>query len=276
MPAPRIAFQSSLPRSGSTLFSNIIGQNPLFHVTPTSGLLDLLYVAREQYNSGLEFKAQDQELMEKAFLGFCRGGLEGYCIGLTDKQWVLDKSRGWGIHYQFLNAFYPDPRIVCMVRDPVDIFCSMERNFRNASLKSSGFVNHAEMLNTSLEKRMDHWASSPPVGLALERLLEVVRQGLDRHLLFIRYEDLCSNPKAELERFYSYLELTFYPGHDFEKVKQVTQENDTLYGMFGDHLIRERVAPMPSQALQVLGSNLCDWVHNRYAWFYDRFGYAVD
>ena len=75
MPAPRIAFQSSLPRSGSTLFSNIIGQNPLFHVTPTSGVLDLLYVAREQYNSGLEFKAQDQELMEKAFLGFCRGGL---------------------------------------------------------------------------------------------------------------------------------------------------------------------------------------------------------
>lgn len=39
---PSIAFQSSLPRSGSTLFSNIVGQNPAFHVTPTSGLLDLL------------------------------------------------------------------------------------------------------------------------------------------------------------------------------------------------------------------------------------------
>ena len=80
--SPRIAFQSSLPRSGSTLFSNIMGQNPEFHVTPTSGLLDLLYVARGQFSRGEEFKAQDREEMERAFAGFCRGGLEGYGAGL--------------------------------------------------------------------------------------------------------------------------------------------------------------------------------------------------
>ena len=32
----QLAFQSSLPRSGSTLFSNIVGQNLAFHVTPIS------------------------------------------------------------------------------------------------------------------------------------------------------------------------------------------------------------------------------------------------
>jgi sulfotransferase len=30
-----IYFQSSLPRTGSTLLQNLIGQNPNFHVTPT-------------------------------------------------------------------------------------------------------------------------------------------------------------------------------------------------------------------------------------------------
>ena len=68
--SPRIAFQSSLPRAGSTLFSNIVGQNPAFHVTPTSGLLDLLYVARGQFSRGEEFKAQGREEMERAFIGF--------------------------------------------------------------------------------------------------------------------------------------------------------------------------------------------------------------
>jgi sulfotransferase len=102
----RIAFQSSLPRSGSTLFSNIVGQNPAFHVTPTSGLLDLLYVARGQFSRGEEFKAQGREEMERAFIGFCRGGLEGYASALTDKPWLLDKSRGWSVHYAFLAAFY--------------------------------------------------------------------------------------------------------------------------------------------------------------------------
>ena len=48
--SPRIAFQSSLPRSGSTLLSNIVGQNPEFHVTPTSGLLDLLKGARHYFS----------------------------------------------------------------------------------------------------------------------------------------------------------------------------------------------------------------------------------
>lgn len=76
MPNPtRIAFQSSLPRSGSTLLSNIVAQNPEFHVTPTSGLLDLLYTARSQFSRGEEFKAQNREEMERAFIGFCRGGL---------------------------------------------------------------------------------------------------------------------------------------------------------------------------------------------------------
>jgi sulfotransferase len=46
--APRIGVQASLPRSGSTLLSNSIGLNPDFHGTPTSGVLDLLYVARVQ------------------------------------------------------------------------------------------------------------------------------------------------------------------------------------------------------------------------------------
>ena len=168
---PQIAFQSSLPRSGSTLLSNIVGQNPNFHVTPTSGLLDLLYVARGQFSRGEEFKAQERGEMERAFAGFCRGALEGYAAALTNKPWLLDKSRDWGVHYAFLNAFYPDPKIVCMLRDPVDILCSMERNYRKASLQDPGLVNHSEMVNTSLEKRVDYWVVSTPVGLAMERLL---------------------------------------------------------------------------------------------------------
>lgn len=269
---PRIAFQSSLPRSGSTLLSNIVGQNPAFHVTPTSGLLDLLYTARSQFSRGEEFKAQHREEMERAFIGFCRGGLEGYAAALTSKPWLLDKSRGWGVHYAFLNAFYPNPKIVCMLRDPVDILCSMERNYRKAALRDPGLVNNSEMLNTSLEKRLDHWLASPPVGLAMERLLEILRHGIDQQMLFIRYEDLCANPGQEMERFYAYLGLPSYENHDFINVEQITVEDDKVYGVFGDHTIRRQVEPQPSRGGEVLGAHLCDWIRQRYGWFYERFG----
>ena len=50
----QIFFQSSLPRAGSTLLQNIMGQNPEFYVTPTSGVLELLHSARFQYTNVLK------------------------------------------------------------------------------------------------------------------------------------------------------------------------------------------------------------------------------
>ena len=38
-----------------------MGQNPQFYVTPTSGLLELVFGARANYTNSPEFKAQDAE-----------------------------------------------------------------------------------------------------------------------------------------------------------------------------------------------------------------------
>ena len=146
-------FQSSLPRAGSTLLQNIMGQNPDFYVTPTSGVLELVYAARSNYSDSPEFKAQDTELMKKGFLSFCAGGINSYFEAITDKKYVIDKSRGWGVHYDFLNSFYPNPKIVCMIRDPRAIMASMEKNFRKNQHLDSGIVNHAEMTGTTTEKK---------------------------------------------------------------------------------------------------------------------------
>ena len=72
----QIFFQSSLPRAGSTLLQNVMGQNPEFYVTPTSGVLELVYASRNNYTNSPEFKAQDAELMKKGFLSFCKNGVE--------------------------------------------------------------------------------------------------------------------------------------------------------------------------------------------------------
>ena len=166
----KIFFQSSLPRAGSTLLQNILGQNPDFYVTPTSGVLELLYAARSNYSNDVAFKAQNPELMKKGWLNFCNQGLMGFYNGVTTKKYVMDKSRGWGIHYDFLNSFYPNPKIVCMVRDLRSIYASMEKNFRKNPEKDSGIVNWAELKGTTTAKRVDFWVLNPPVGIALERL----------------------------------------------------------------------------------------------------------
>ena len=65
----KIFFQSSLPRVGSSLLQNIFAQRPDTYATPTDGTLELLFASRANYTESAEFKAQDADLMKKAFIG---------------------------------------------------------------------------------------------------------------------------------------------------------------------------------------------------------------
>ena len=268
----QLYFQSSMPRAGSTLLQNIFAQNPEIYATPTSGVLELVYAARANYTESPEFKAQDGELMKEGFRNFCRKGVQGFFDAITDRPYVVDKSRGWGIHYDMLNFFYPQPKVICMVRDLRDIVASMEKNFRKSQHLSDSIVNHAQMSGTNTPKRVDIWLNSQPVGMAVERLGEIMRQGIDKNILFVKFEDLCMYPDTEMMRIYNYLDIPYYK-HDFDNVEQVTKEDDAVYGIYGDHSIRTKVEPLHSQAKQVLGKDVTDWIWNTYKWYFDYFQY---
>ena len=268
----KLFFQSSLPRAGSTLLQNILAQNPSIYATPTSGVLELIFAARGNYTNSPEFQAQDSDLMKTGFMSFCKEGMKGYYEAITDKPYIIDKSRGWGIHYDFLNQVYPEPKIICMVRDLRDIFASMENNYRKSSDKTSPILDWSTMQGTTVPKRVDVWAQNPPVGMAIERLGEIIRMGIDSKILFVKFEDLCLYPDREMTKIYNYLDIPYY-SHDFDNIEQVTQEDDTVYGAFGDHVIRTKLEPMPSKAKTLLGRDVTDWIYNNYKWFYEQFNY---
>jgi len=270
--APTIFFQSSLPRAGSTLFQNLIGQNPDFYVTPTSGVLELVFAARHNYTESLEFKAQDAVLMQEGFRGFCREGLLGYYSAITDKPYILDKSRGWGYYQDFLDFFYSGPKIVCMVRDLRSVFSSMEKQHRKHPEQNDGLVSDANMQGITTDQRVINWAQSQPVGLAIERLRDILMKGSDKNMLFLKFEDLTSNPQNELNKFYDFVGLPRFQ-HDPNDVQQITQEDDSVYGIYGDHTIKSVVAPVADDYNEILGHELSDWIKNNYPWFFERFGY---
>lgn len=268
----KIFFNSSLPRSGSTLLQNIVAQNPQFYATPTSGFLELVFAARGNYTNSPEFKAQDSELMKFAFRGFCRDGMFGFYNSITEKRYVLDKSRGWGYYRDFLNFFYPNPKIVCMIRDPRCIFSSMEKNYRKNPDKANLITSDAQMQNITTEQRIDTWVASQPVGLAFERLRQIVKEGKDKFILFIKFEDLTQNPEIEMRKLYQYLEVDYFQ-HDFQNIQQITKEDDQVYGIFGDHRIQGQINAKKPDYKEILGLNTSNWIKQHYAWFYDYFKY---
>ena len=265
-----IFYQASLPRAGSTLLQNILGQNPDFYVTPTSGVLELVFGARANFDNSPEFKAQDSEEMVSGFRAFCSEGVKGFFNAITDKHYVVDKSRGWGVYYDFLSFYQDSPKVICMVRDLRDVFSSMEKQHRKAQSTSSGIINDAEMEGTTTAKRVDMWANSQPVGLALDRLQQVLLEKTP--ILFVRYEDLTTDPQAELDKIYEYLGVPNHK-HNFKEVKQITKEDDSVYGGAGDHTIRGDVKALPSDYDEVLGEQTAENIKRAYPWFYETFGY---
>jgi sulfotransferase len=270
----KIYFQSSMPRSGSSLFQNLMGQNPEFYVTPTSGMLELVFGARANYSTSLEFKAQDSQLMKEGFLNFCKEGMFGYYNAITDKKYVMDKSRGWGVYRPFLDSFYPNPKVICVVRDLRSVVSSYEKIYRNNQFKHDPIRDDSTASGTTIHKRVDEWMSATnTIGRAVERIFEMVRQGYDSKILFVKYEDLCLNPEREMEKVYAYLELPYFQ-HNFDKIEQITKEDDDVYGLSNDlHTIRQSLEMKLADYKQVLGVDINNWLYDTYKWYFDKFGY---
>jgi hypothetical protein len=90
--------------------------------------------------------------------------------------------------------------------------------------------------------------------------------------MFLRYEDLCSNPEFCIKDVYKFLELEYYK-HDFSKIDQITVEDDSIHGIYGDHTIRNTLKMLPNDSKEILGENVCNDIYNNFQWFFNYFNY---
>jgi len=270
-----IFFNSSMPRSMSTLLQCILNQHPEIQATQTDPVLEYLYAARMNYTNTPEAKAMDKDLALKTWRGFCLGGLEGYANAYTDKPNLCIKTRGGTIHYKWFESFMPyKPKMICMVRNLKSIFSSMEKLFRENPESHQDIQNHAEMKGTNTAKRIDMWLASPPVGLALERLQQTFLEGINKEILYVRAEDFTSYPEREMNKIYQYLGLQSIK-HDFDNVEQSIREDDSVYGLTSDlHTIKRKVQPLTPDYNEILGKQVCDWIDGNLAWYQQGFGYT--
>ena len=270
-----ILFNSSMPRSGSTLLQNIFNQNPNFYATPTDGVLELLAGARERFTDAPEFKAAiDQDLSLQAWRNFCKGGLDAYVNTLTDKQFVVLKSRGWKGNVSWMTNFLGEkPKIFCMVRNLKGIAASFEKLHRKNPDKTSQWLIQGEVRGTTVFKRVDMYMKNMPVNISLDRIQELYELGLDGSVMFIRAEDLTSRPQEIMDELYSIIDIESFT-HNFDNVEQTTKENDVIHALDNDlHTIRNKVEPITEDYNEILGEAACNFIDTEYAWYQKAFGY---
>lgn len=262
------AILGGLPRSGSTLLSALLRQNPEVDVTPTGFLLGLLEGMQNQWTASEPRKAWRDQQAAKARLHRAMGGaIRAYLD--TGHGIAVEKSRGAFAHLEALElALTEPPKIIAPVRDLRGIVASMEKLWR-ANPEHAGFGA------PTVGDRLTRWMSpeQPPLGTILPQLRDAFHRSVADRALFVRYEDLVADPETELRRVYAYLGHDYPEGvHRFDHVTDETREHDAVHGPFGDHeLTPGPVRPAPEDWTHYLGDQIPAELVQNNTWFYHDF-----
>lgn len=249
MPADkRIYFLAGLPRSGSTLLANILAQHPQIHVTPTSGMVDMLVQVRNAWDRNDAFQAMERKLSEKVKGNVLRAMLQAY-FSHVERPVCIDKNRYWAEFLEMgaeLVGGRDRVKVLVTVRDLRDVVASFESLYRRTSALGQlpQEANMALKFKTALGRAEVFVDDAQPVGRAYNAIRDAVTRGWKDRMHFIDFEDLTRRPKQTLEGVYRFLGEPAHE-HDFEHVEQVTFEDDFVYGFKDLHLIRPKVEPTP-------------------------------
>jgi sulfotransferase len=264
-----IYFVSGLPRSGSTVLMNVLGQNPQFHVTPTSGLIELFTTIHNSWHKFIEFRAEGLEKVQPRIKDAVRGMLYGFFEKEFDvNKIIFDKSRGWLQYIEELEYVLERPvRIIVCVRDPREIAASFEKVYRKRKndYRHSGEANQAEVFvsGQTVEGRCNQWfAPGGVAGIACNRVRDASRRMADRLIIF-PYSYFTNRPTDSLNELHASLGLESFK-YNFDDVKQITQEDDVWHGM-SLHRIGSKVEPKQADYQSYIPEEIIKQIEQAYA-----------
>jgi sulfotransferase len=254
-----VHFLSGMPRSGSTLLANLLAQNPRFHATATSGILEVMFQTRNLWQNVDALKAMDEAESERCKVQVLRGIILGY-FEHVDKPVVFDKSRGWLAYMEMAEAVLGRrPRVIVTVRDLRDILASFEKLFRKTSATRQVTQEAAAFHQfQTVAGRCDMLCRNDQlVGSSFNRVKDAVHRGWRDCMLFVEYERLTATPGSVMREVYEFLGEEPFE-HDFNNVEQVTQEDDLVHIWKDLHKIRQKIEPQQPQWPSILTKEASD------------------
>lgn len=227
-------FISGLPRSGSTLLSSILLQNPRFHAGMTSPVGSLCSAVLGQVSAGSEFAPVVCTDKRRTLM---RGLFDAY-YGDLDKPVVFDTNRAWCARMPMLRDLFPRAKVVACVRNVAWIMDSFERLYRANPYESTRlFGANARTVYSRLEGLAQH---DQTVGYAWSALREAFYGEHASSLLVVDYELLTRAPAKVMPLIYDFIGEPAFE-HDFEHVEYTADEFDASLGAPDLHRVKAQV-----------------------------------
>jgi len=257
-------FMAGLPRSGSTLLSAILNQNPKFYSGPSSPVTGLMFMLENTLNQDELFKAYPKNEQAARIIS---NVIRDYYSDVEESV-IFDKNRSWVNRIHYISGYIGvEPKIICPVRNLDEIFTSFITMHRRNPYEVNGRINFIdEMLvksNIPLtdDNRCQFLASDNGiVGQSYNGIKQALIQGYQRYIHFIEYDDLINEPENTIKKLYDFLDEEYYD-HDFKNLENIHQEADSsVYGFTDMHDVRkelEKTSPDPTEILSEFITNQC-------------------
>lgn len=228
-------FISGLPRSGSTLLSGILRQNPRFHAAISSPVAGLVNGALEQMGANSESYSFFDENKRKAI---SKALFQAYYSD-TPHPVIFDTNRQWTARLHQLVELFDDFKVICCVRNPAWVMDSFEKIYRKNPFDYSRMFSPATR-QTVYSRCESLISSNGTVGGAWTALKEAYYGEYSDRLLLVDYDLLTQKPARTMELIYQFLGEPFFT-HDFEQVDYNESEFDQQLGVKGLHQVRKKV-----------------------------------
>lgn len=253
-------FMAGLPRSGSTVLSSILNQNPRFYSGPSSPVVPTMIT--------LENSLANDEL----FLGYPKPDQARQIISSVlpifysdrEEPVIFDKNRSWTIRMNYIPGYFNiQPKVICPVRDTAEILTSFISMLRRNPYEVNGRINFIdEMLvknNIPLtdDNRCEFLASPQGiVGQSVSGLRQAYIDGFEESLHIVEYQDLINDPKGTLNAIYEFLDEEPFE-HDLNKLENINRENDAqIYGFADMHKVRPKLKSVSADPKEILSPEI--------------------
>ena len=210
---------SGLPRTGSTLLSSILSQNPEIHAEGNSAVCQLMWDMQESVNNSEQIKANN-----KTVLNDLVKSIPTTYYSNTIKPIIVDKCRSWTLpaNMRMLEQYFDHPpKVIVLVRPLTQIVASFM-----ALRKANGWKNQ-----TLEQGLLDD--GSEPIMRSLAGV-EWARNNNQGQFIFVTYDDLVDWTEQTIGRIYEHCGWRPYK-HSFDQIVNNYKENDAVYGLKGQH-----------------------------------------
>jgi sulfotransferase len=208
-------FLAGLPRSGSTLLTSILNQNPDIFASSSSPVCDALYHTHQMWYSRQALQANPNPT---AVQNVVRSLIPAFYADKTEPI-IIDKAFTWGTPDNLsvlINALGYIPKFIVMDRDMNEILASFQR-----------LIDNSPNFNIDLQT-----TTIDPCVMSQQNLLSQISQ----QCFIVSYERLCNDTTNLLKVFYNFIGQRNFQ-HDLSHIVNTCTDDDSVWGLTDMHKI---------------------------------------